>query len=225
MNFQITTNSQNWKIFRVWSEAPAINPINLYVASSNGRVFVENAGDPDPGFWADGRILALPANTWTVEEFIFQASTGTATNGSLSILHNGAVKAAGTIRTRTASSDPLELMYPVHHVSANVGTWNPVPPGGDGIIGWADDVYVDTSWQRVMVCAQSTWAACANKSIQIPSAWSDTAISVTLNKGLLSGLVGSYLYVIDADGGVNAQGFPLCTSDCPPNPPLNLRIQ
>ncbi|MEK6657594.1 MAG: hypothetical protein AABY58_09150, partial [Nitrospirota bacterium] len=40
-----------------------------------------------------------------------------------------------------------------------------------------------------------------------PSAWSDTSITITLNQGSLANFNNAYLYVIDADGNVNTNGY------------------
>jgi hypothetical protein len=49
--------------------------------------------------------------------------------------------------------------------------------------------------------------ACTHREIQIPSAWSDTSITITLNKGSFANFNSAYLYVIDADGNVNTNGY------------------
>jgi len=68
-----------------------------------------------------------------------------------------------------------------------------------------DDVYLDNTWARVVIGDSSTYEDCTIRETQIPSAWSDTSITVTFNQGSFSeGTV--YLYVIDADG-VPSAGF------------------
>jgi hypothetical protein len=74
---------------------------------------------------------------------------------------------------------------------------------------WADDVYVDISQARAEIGDASTWTACTHREIQIPTAWSDTSITVTANQGSFANETKAYLYVVDADGNVNAQGFPI----------------
>ena len=74
---------------------------------------------------------------------------------------------------------------------------------------YVDDVYVDTTQARVEIGNASTWEACSQREIQIPSAWSTTAITVTINRGTFSPGSQVYLYVIDADGNHNSEGYPL----------------
>jgi len=63
-----------------------------------------------------------------------------------------------------------------------------------------DDVYFDTTWQRVEIGDNATWANCTHREIQVPSSWSATSITVTLNKGSFDSLNNQYLFVVDADG-------------------------
>lgn len=68
------------------------------------------------------------------------------------------------------------------------------------------EVYYDDSWNRVEVCDAATYAACSHTEIQPFSAWSDSSVTVSLNQGSFP-TGQTYLYVIDADGNVNANGF------------------
>lgn len=77
----------------------------------------------------------------------------------------------------------------------------------------ADDVYVDRTQARVEVCNTATWSARTHCEIQIPSAWLDTSATVILNQGIFADFNNTYLYVIDADGNVNANGYLLTSAD------------
>jgi hypothetical protein len=79
-------------------------------------------------------------------------------------------------------------------------------PTGTGIID-IDDFYMDDTLAHVEVCDSPTWAARNKCELQVPTAWSDTSITATFNKGYLSSGNPAYVYVINAGGGVNAQGF------------------
>jgi hypothetical protein len=70
-----------------------------------------------------------------------------------------------------------------------------------------DEFYMDDTPARVEVCDSPTWAARNKCELQMPTAWSDTSITATFNIGYLSPGNPAYVYVINAGGGVNAQGF------------------
>lgn len=86
--------------------------------------------------------------------------------------------------------------------------------------GFFDDVYLATgpyAQARVEIGNASTYNACTNLSIATVISWSDTQIKATLRQGALNSLSNAYLYVFDANGNVNQNGYPLCP-DCPGNP-------
>lgn len=215
-NFTITTESQNWKFWRMWPSEGM--PPDIYASPSNGRVYVEGIGQ-ESGFWG-----TFPANTteWVTQELIVKASTMNTKNGSLTIRYNGQDMATGTLLTRSsAAPDAMIRNYALHGVAANKDTWSPAWSTNNRI--WADDIYVDTSWSRVVVCEAAVFANCRKLAIQIPSAWSDTSITITGNRGGLSSSDFAYLYVFDSNGAVNAAGHLLCPA-CP-SPPANLQVK
>ena len=79
-----------------------------------------------------------------------------------------------------------------------------VTNGGDYADTYWDDVYVDNSWARVEVGDSSTYANCTHREMQIPSSWSNSSVTVTVNQGSLSSLSGKYLFVVDENGDVSS---------------------
>jgi len=78
-----------------------------------------------------------------------------------------------------------------------------VTNGGDEAYTYWDDLYIDKYWARVEIGDSSTYASCKHREVQIPSAWSNTSVTVTLNEGSFSGFSGKYLFVVDNDGNVS----------------------
>jgi PKD repeat protein len=73
-----------------------------------------------------------------------------------------------------------------------------------------DDTYVDYTRARVEIGNAATYDASTHREIQIPqTTWSPSSIIIKLNTGSFP--IGSqvYLYVTDASGNVNANGFPI----------------
>ena len=71
-------------------------------------------------------------------------------------------------------------------------------------IWWESDKYIDSSLAAVFVGNASTWAACTNFEMQIPTSWADTAITVTTNLGAFSSSETVYYYVMDNTGNISA---------------------
>jgi hypothetical protein len=71
------------------------------------------------------------------------------------------------------------------------------------------DIYLDTTSTRALVCAGSSYATRGNCEIQIPSAWSTTSATVTVNQGSFADNSTAYAYVVDSSGVANANGYPI----------------
>jgi len=83
---------------------------------------------------------------------------------------------------------------------------SPAEPFSDDYRYFAD-LYLDTTWQRVMICTGSTWAAKGTCEMQIPNTtWNDTSIQVTVNRGAYGSTDSAYLYVVDSNGDGNSTG-------------------
>jgi hypothetical protein len=73
-----------------------------------------------------------------------------------------------------------------------------------------DSVYIDNTRAHVFISDSSTLtypdtSIFHAKELQIPSAWSDTSITATVNQGVLTGT--KYLYVVNASGEINSSGY------------------
>ncbi|MFZ5568875.1 MAG: hypothetical protein ACOZF0_00615 [Thermodesulfobacteriota bacterium] len=78
-----------------------------------------------------------------------------------------------------------------------------------GLNAWLDDVYVDTTQARVEAGNMETWSGCTHREIQIPSKWESNSISITFNQGSFDNGKTVFVYVVDANGSVNTQGYPV----------------
>lgn len=88
-----------------------------------------------------------------------------------------------------------------------------------------DDIYMDKKFSRVVLGDKPKFADFKSYELQLPQKWSDNYINFKLNYGSLNPKGTVYVYVINEDGSVNSEGFPLC-SDCnapPSSVPLNIQ--
>jgi hypothetical protein len=73
---------------------------------------------------------------------------------------------------------------------------------------FTDNVYVDDTPRRVEISNSPTWeAATTDKVVQVPTAWSNTSISVTAQGLSALGVGSKYLYVIDDNNETNNNGY------------------
>jgi len=91
-----------------------------------------------------------------------------------------------------------------------VGFYVSTGTGGDGNNHfYIDDAYIDNTWARVMIGNNATFANCTHREIQIPTNWDNNSITFTVNQGAFQDGDNAYLFVVDADGNVNANGYPI----------------
>lgn len=76
---------------------------------------------------------------------------------------------------------------------------------------YIDQVYIDNTPQRVFISTASNLAAswpdigtAHTSEIQVPSAWADDSITVTLNRGTFAADATAYLYVVDSSGTISS---------------------
>ncbi|KKP93460.1 MAG: hypothetical protein US25_C0046G0003 [Candidatus Moranbacteria bacterium GW2011_GWE1_36_7] len=93
---------------------------------------------------------------------------------------------------------------------------------------YMDDIYVDKTQARVEICDSSTWSARSHCEIQIPTVWSDASATVSVNQGSFADGATAYLYMVDENGNMNANGYPISfiadADAVAPNPPTGLGV-
>ena len=97
-----------------------------------------------------------------------------------------------------------------------------------------DDIYMDTTWARVMIGNSSMYDACTHREPLIPTTWSSGSITAYFNQGSFRNQESVYLFVVDSNG-LTSNGFSIkiggeynSTINIPiniPKSPFNLRIQ
>jgi hypothetical protein len=71
-----------------------------------------------------------------------------------------------------------------------------------------DEFYMDSTPARVEVCDASTYSASTKCELQIPTAWSDSSVTVQLKQGYLTSGT-AYVYVVNPADSVNTVGYPI----------------
>ena len=150
---------------------------------------------------------------WTL--FIKQSSTGSATDGEIYLWLDGTLVAnEDAMNTWNGSISAQRATFAWYIGNAEDDTEAHM---------WYDDIYIDNSWQSVWIGDNSNWDNCTHREIQIPAAWSDTSITTEVNQGSFPTCERLYLFVVDADGNVNTQGYPIrivTAAGEPPCPPM-----
>jgi hypothetical protein len=221
-------HTKNVKNIRIWgtSSSQFLTRPNFSFGIWNGRI--GTAGIPQNGTLdytmppATLRIAQGPVNQWYSEEFEIKSNSGPRTaDGDFRLAINGGPwlcrfpnrqweENTLTLRTATGYSGDgtMKILYAVHMVVENGGPWVPTAPGSQY---FAADVYVDTTWARVMIGNSPVFNRVTDREVEIPFRWTNDQIQAYANVDSFPAHQHMYLFVIDADGHASA-GYPLVTS-------------
>jgi hypothetical protein len=112
----------------------------------------------------------------------------------------------GNLKTRSAGAT-----YDFHRYVHFQNYWGNQKEGETGNASiYLDDIFVQKGTQaRVEIGDSPDWSACTHREIQVPSAWSDGSIKITVNQGSFQAGEQAYLFVVDSECNVNPTGFPI----------------
>lgn len=200
INFPI--DNKNWKSWRLWANNYTYP--NIYIQLGSSMNLMNQESNSSCGYLQNGDAARNnQLNNFASEELIMRANSGAGVEDSSFVYTSN-----GTTVTNDTSCDldralaQMVLIFPAHGVIANATM-------GSSDRTWYDDIYLDNTWARVMIADASTWAASTHKEPQIPSAWSVSNITVTVNSGTFTTGQQAYLYVVDSTGAVNSNGYPI----------------
>lgn len=177
------------------------------LAVSDGYIFYNINGVSQ--FPDDRDIESEPlygSDQWTRYEGYVQYSSPAGTSNGIAWFRIG--DGTGTLRSYTnLNNRPNGTTYKADkfllglmHDHDNLGA-------GEYHYMYADDVYIDSTLARVEICDQNTKAGSSHCEIQIPSAWSASSATVTVNRGSFGASDSAYLYVVDSTGAANSDGM------------------
>lgn len=158
----------------------------------------------DQTYYPGSSVFCAQGGTWYRQEVTMMASSAGVNNGSVVLARYG----GGQYNSYTASNARTHISASDRYAYAIFQNYF-----GNGITGfptvWLEDIYITNSIARVELANASTWALRTSSEIQPWSTWTDGSVSVTVNTGALTTGQTRYLYIIDATGQVNANGYPV----------------
>ena len=200
-------NGFNLKMYRFWGDQSNVpeDRNNIFwgyqgnEGLTSGRMTAE---------YTDGNryssIIGQEEGEWMVHELIYDAGTINVQNGLYDIYQDG-VKWINDVYNFETHSSQLPNKYEdffFEQVSNGTGT--------GPIYIYYDEIYMDTTYQRVIICDADTFESCNERAIQLPTAWSDNSITIKLNQGAFTSFNQPlWLYVFNAEGKPNTNGIAL----------------
>src|SRR3989344_635013 len=216
--FKMPANTQSGKFFRIYGSGTAQN---IYLSSGGTDTMIRgfsectSCGTVDT-VWSSPNAFG---STWHLVETFMKES-----NNTFKVYMDGVLQWERTNWVNNPFGGAGHTWEIGHMID------DPAASGGlDGAYGF-DDVYFDYTQARVMLGNASTFADSTIREIQIPTAWAGGSINITANTGAFASGATAYLYVIDSNGNVNTNGFPITiggggSSDTqPPTIPTNLSV-
>ena len=153
-------------------------------------------------------------NEWVrLENYIVQSGVSV-TNGRWdgAIIKRSSIdKNSTTGSFRSASTNWVQM-------AIGGGFYDPCDSSDPGTVD-VDNIYIDSTPQRVEIGNASTWASTTNREILLPTAWSNTSITATTRQGRFTTGQTAYLFVVDSTGTVNNNGYPVTIGSVTGTPP------
>jgi hypothetical protein len=212
LDFETPGTYINWKAWRAYSNGGGggSRDVSSYYALNTNNWTAENV-QINKIAYGNESVMRYPKDVWVTNELWYTAnSSGTASrslqgDGTGEVWYDGEFaigfphqgwEGPRYLKLRDTDSYDMNQFYAIHGQKANVE----LP---DSFIFWTDDVYVDSTYARVMLGDGSTFTTCTKREIQIPIYWASDgdSIQIIINEGELSDDV--YMYVVDPYGSVS----------------------
>lgn len=166
----------------------------------NGSAFFEIAGDGKFNDYtlSDYTTAGEMYGAWIhVQWLIDPAAGGQATNGKVRVYVNGALR-------RTADNASLLNTGFTGWPELYVGNYVRTEDYTGNVSTWWESIYLDTAWARIEIGDNATYGSCTHREIQVPSAWSGSSVTFTVNRGSFASNAAVTLFVVDNSNAVVA---------------------
>jgi hypothetical protein len=200
------SSAGQWKMLRVSGNetivdgAQEIALFNWFALQQQLVVHPSTANDQT--FWLDEPDRPAADATWYRKDVYISGSSTNTANGTIveTLIHPGSAIStftASNVKTHVASGDDLEYII-----------WqNYLGNGNTGADIWTDDIYIQKGTRaRVEIGDNVDFDSCTHREIQVPSAWSNSSITITPRRGSFNAGSSVYVFVV-GDDGVASSGY------------------
>jgi hypothetical protein len=209
-----TSTGWNWK-----GEYISSNQLDYNGNAPHTTITKVNFWDEAQQRWYNPSYFSSPSNTWPnnpsglhtfdtwerMEYWIKRNSGSGVADGTIYINRIGLSNPV--VNTTTAITHDGTYTEQWRYLNIGQGITNNYDGTVDITISY-DDVYADTTPQRVEMCDSSTWSTRTHCEIQPTTTWSDTSITAIFNQGSFSTGATVYYYVVDSTGAVSPASDP-----------------
>lgn len=150
-------------------------------------------------------------DAWHKLEAVIKQSSIDIPDGTMILKVDGNdIISSTTVTTRTINNQYYYLMQLFNGTTD--GTWTTSQ-------SWLDDLYINDTWSRVMICNGSSFNSAGNHCELQPvignlgGSWGANSIAANVARGSFQNDQQAYLYVVDSTGSVNVSGYPITFGD------------
>ena len=184
-----------------WGGNPLSNPAS-YIYWNGGYCTCSNSSNcGSNGSYDYGSPQDPPANQWNFMEILWDNQNHTYQTKINGVTNNGSagpINYAGTA-SGSAVSCPSTTMNQIWKIGLDDNGTN-LQNSHTG------EIYIDSTFSRVMLGDASTYANSRHFEMQPPTSWATGSISINVNQGSFANGSTAYLYVVDSAGAVNSDG-------------------
>jgi len=184
------------------------------------QVFIDGKSS-NQGWMLDSSAFAF--DKWQRIEAYYKHSDPNRANGQISwerigygdSLAGGAPTNRSAVITRSSSADYYRYLILGHYF----GNFSGCDDNSARLQVFYDDIYVDNTPARVEIGNSNKWSNCTVRDIQAPSQWSNSSVSVTVSTPSFASNQKAYIYIVDINGNVNSEGYPITIGNSSTVPP------
>ena len=171
---------------------------DVYPSTSSGHLYCNQTCTGSSTLQDWGYPGDFDDNEWHRMDGYFYYGTPSGGDGYRSLYFDNSLFAELSGTFIDGDCDTFDYFLIGHYFAIDQGSPQPT------LERWWDEMYIDTTQARIEIGNNSVWGSCTHREIQIPTAWSATEITVTINQGTFAAEETAYLFVVDSDGTVSS---------------------
>jgi hypothetical protein len=201
-----SSGNPNWKV--IWLMNSGTTDYDLTIPtylSAGGGLYGSNYLTSSCGGYAEWTVPAMSLGSWKRTWVLADATSDGKYIQSWELTGSGVQQDATSSNSASScwfnGAESFSQVY-INGYMGIVNTSN----------AYFDDIYIaygDNAMARVEIGNASTYNACTNLTIATPTSWGASSITATVRQGSFGSSGSAYLYVVDASGASNANGYPI----------------
>jgi hypothetical protein len=204
-----TSSAANWKTVWIMNSGTTDYDFTLptFFGSGNNGMYGSNYLGDNCGGYGDWSVPTLSTGTWLRTWVFLDGSSDGKYLQSWSLSNSGVVQSATSSNSASSCWFNGAESFAQVYFNGYMGVYNSTVSNA-----YFDDIYIaygPNAMARVEIGNASTYNACTNLTMVTPTSWGASSIAATVRQGSFGSSASAYLYVVDATGTPNANGYPV----------------